>query len=324
MTKRAWIGAAFAAAVASLPFAASAQDYPTKPVTLVTAFTPGGPSDLLARIVGEKVGEILGQPVVVEGRIGGDGNVAGQYVARAAPDGYTLLLGNNGIMAANMALYAKPGFNSLEDFAPIARIGTQPNVLVVNGKLPVKTVADLVALAKSKPGALDFGSSGRGAAAHLSAALFNKAAGIDIVPINYKGSAPALQDVIAGEVDIMFATSASVMGHVKSGALKALAVTTPQRSPALPDLPTMDELGFKGFDTTTWHGIVVPAKTPPEVVKKLTDATLKALADPAVNKKLTDLGVDVLPMNAQDFGAYIKQQNPKWAEIVEISGVKLD
>lgn len=324
MSKTAWLGMAFAAGLAALPLAATAQDYPTKPITLVTAFTPGGPSDLLARIVGEKVGQILGQPVVVEGRIGGDGNVAGQYVARAAPDGYTMLLGNNGILAANMALYAKPGFKSQEDFAPIARIGTQPNVLVVNGKLPVKTVADLVALAKSKPGALDFGSSGRGAAAHLSAALFNKEAGIDIVPINYKGSAPALQDVIAGEVDIMFATSASVMGHVKSGALKALAVTTPQRSPALPDLPTMDELGFKGFDTTTWHGIVVPVKTPPEIIKKLTDATLKALDDPETKKKLTDLGVDVLPMNAAEFKEYIKQQNPKWAEIVEVSGVKLD
>jgi tripartite-type tricarboxylate transporter receptor subunit TctC len=324
MFKKMRLSLALAAAIGHLSFAAAAQDFPTKPIMLVTAFTPGGPSDLLARIVGEKMSELLGQPVVVESHIGGEGIVAGEYVAKAPADGYTLLLGNNAILAANMKLFDKPGYDAISDFAPIARIGTQPNILVVNPNLPAKSVPELVELAKSKPGELDFANSGRGAAAFLSAMLFNKEAGLDIVPIDYKGSAPGLQDVMAGEVDMMFATSASVLGHIKAGALRPLAVTTPERSPALPDLPTMAESGFPGFDTTTWHGIVVAAATPKEIANKLSKAALDALADPATQKKLTDLGVDVQPLGPEEFGGYIKEQNPKWAHIVEVAGVKLD
>jgi tripartite-type tricarboxylate transporter receptor subunit TctC len=308
----------------ALGFGAAAQDFPTKPITLVTAFTPGGPSDLLARIVGEKMSALLGQPVVVQGHIGGEGIVAGAMVAKGNADGYTMLLGNNAILGANMTLFNKPGYDALKDFRPLARIGTQPNILVVNPKVPAKNVAELVKLAKAQPGKLDFANSGRGAAAYLSAMLFNKEAGLDIVAIDYKGSAPGLQDVIAGEVDMMFATSASVIGHIRAGTLRALAVTTPQRSPAVPDLPTMAEAGFPGFDTTTWHGLVVAAATPNQVAEKLSKAALDALADPETKKKLTDLGVDVQPMGPEEFAAYIKEQHGKWAHIVNVAGVKLD
>jgi tripartite-type tricarboxylate transporter receptor subunit TctC len=297
---------------------------PAGPIRIVTGFAPGGPSDLLVRIVGEKLGERIGREVTIEGRVGHDGNVAARTVARSEPDGRTLLLGNNGIMAANMALYTAPGFSALADFAPLARIGTQPNILVVAAGLPVATVADLVGLARSKPGRIRFASTGPGAAAHLSTALFARHAAIDIVPVDYPGAAPALQDIVAGEVEMMFGTAASSVGLVKSGLLRALAVTTPDRSPALPEVPTMAELGFVGFDTTSWHGIVAPAGTPPATVEALGRAILEALADPGVLAKLTDLGVDVAPMGPAEFRAYVEQQNGKWAEIVALAGIRLD
>ncbi len=313
------------AGTASAPDAAAGGGaLPAGPIRIVTGFAPGGPSDLLVRIVGEKLGELVGRPVTIEGRVGRDGNLAAQTVARSAPDGCTLLLGNNGIMAANMALYAAPGFSALADFVPLARIGTQPNILVVAPGLPAATVADLVGLGRSKPGKIRFASTGPGAAAHLSTVLFARHAAIDILPVDYPGAAPALKDLLAGEVEMMFGTAASSVGLVRSGALRALAVTTPERSPALPEVPTMSELGFVGFDTTSWHGIVAPAATPPAVVEALGRAILEALADPGVRAELTDLGVDVAPLGPAEFRRYVEQQNRKWAEIVALAGIRLD
>src|ERR1700704_1571492 len=206
--------------------AAWSADYPTRPVSLIVAFTPGGPSDVLARIVGKKLETILGQPFVIENRPGAGGNIAAEVVARAAPDGYTLLMGNNSILATNAALFKKLNYDAEKDFAPISMIGTQPNILVVNPALPVQSMADLIALAKASPGKLNYANSGYGAAAHLSAELFKAEAHVDIVAVSYKGAAPALQDVIAGHVQLMFATSASVIGHIKAGTLRPLAVTT--------------------------------------------------------------------------------------------------
>jgi tripartite-type tricarboxylate transporter receptor subunit TctC len=308
----------------ALEAVADEEALPAGPIRIVTGFAPGGPSDLLVRIVGEKLGELIGRTVTIEGRVGHDGNLAAQAVARSEPDGRTLLLGNNGIMAANMALYAAPGFSALADFAPLARIGTQPNILVVAAGLPVATVADLVGLARSEPGKIRFASTGPGAAAHLSTALFARHAAIDIVPVDYPGAAPALKDLLAGEVEMMFGTAASSVRLVKSGALRALAVTTPERSPALPDVPTMAELGFVGFDTTSWHGIVAPTATPPAVVEALGRVIVEALADPVVRRRLTDLGVDVAPLGPAAFRRYIEQQNGKWAEIVALAGIRLD
>jgi tripartite-type tricarboxylate transporter receptor subunit TctC len=303
---------------------AIAADYPTRPVNLVVAFTPGGPSDVLARILGKKLEQILGQPFVIENRPGAGGNVAAEQVARAAPDGYTLLNGNNSILATNAALYKTINFDAEADFAPVSLIGSQANILVVNPKIPAKTMNELITLIRANPGKYNFASSGHGAAAHLAGELFKTAAKVDIVHVPYKGAAPALQDVIAGHVDMMFATAASVVAHIRDGQVRALAVTTPTRTAVMPELATVDELGLKGFDATTWHGLVVPAKTPKDIVATLHRATVAALNDASVKKQLGDLGVDIVGSTPESFAAYIKAEIPKWTAIVKASGATLE
>ena len=318
--------ALIAGAVVSLLAApvTQAADYPTRAVTLVVAFTPGGPSDVLSRIVGKQLEKVLGQPFVIENRPGGAGNIAAEYVARAKPDGYTLLMGNNSILATNAALFSKLSFDAEKDFAPISLVGTQPNILVVNPSVPVHTVAELIALAQKEPGKLNYGNSGLGAAAHLSAELFKSEAHVDLVGISYKGAAPALQDVIANHVQVMFATSASVIGHIKSGLVRPIAVTTLKRFSLMPELPTVAESGLPGFDATTWHGLVAPAGTPPEVIETLHRAAVAALNDPETKKRLNDLGVEITPSTPQEFAAYIKSEIPKWTAVVKASGAKLE
>jgi tripartite-type tricarboxylate transporter receptor subunit TctC len=301
-----------------------AQTYPTRPVTLVVAFTPAGPSDVLARVLGRKLEELLRQPFVIVNRPGAGGNIGAEAVAAASPDGYTLLMGNNSILATNASLYKKLSYDPVKDFKPISLVGNQANILVVNPQLPVKSMADLIALAKSKPGEINYASSGIGTAAHLAGALFRAQANIDIVHVAYKGAAPALQDVISGQVQMMFATAASVVGFINSGLVRPLAVTTLQRSALFPDLPTVAEQGLPGFEATTWHGLVAPAATPPAVVDILHDATVKALQDPAVAKSLTDLGVEISSSTPDAFATYITAEIPKWTAVVKASGATLD
>jgi len=303
---------------------AHAADYPSRPVTLVVAFTPGGPSDVLARIVGKKMEQLLGTPFVIENRPGAGGNIAAESVARAAPDGYTLLMGNNSILATNESLYKHINYSPEKDFIPITLIGTQANILIVNPDVPARSLKELIALAKAQPGKINFASSGYGAAAHLAGELFKAEAKIDIVHVPYKGAAPALQDVIAGHNQMMFATAASVLGHIEGGRVRALAVTTLKRTATLPDIPTMDEAGLKGFDASTWHGLVAPAGTPPQVIATLHDAAVKALRDSAVQASLGKLGVDIVGDTPQEFQAYIKSEIPKWTAIVKASGATLD
>ena len=303
---------------------AAAQAYPTKPVSLVIAFPPGGPSDVLSRIVGKKLEQILGQPFIMDNRPGAGGNIAAEAAALAAADGHTLLMGNNSILATNAALYKKINFDPERDFAPISLVGSQANILVVNPNVPAKTMAELIALLRANPGKFNYASSGHGAAAHLAAELFKAEAKVDIVHVPYKGAAPALTDVIAGHVQIMFATAASVVPHIQSGRVRALAVTPLKRTAVFPELATIDELGLKGFDATTWHGLVAPAKTPREIVLRLHKATVEALNDPAVRKSLVDLGVDIVGDTPEEFAAYIKAEIPKWTAIVKASGAKLD
>jgi tripartite-type tricarboxylate transporter receptor subunit TctC len=279
---------------------------------------------VLSRIVGKKLEQLLGQPFIIENRPGAGGNVAAEQVARAAADGHTLLMGNNSILATNAALYKKINFDPEADFAPISLIGSQANILVVNPQLPVRTMAELIAHAKANPGKVNYASSGHGAAAHLAAELFKAEAKIDIVHVPYKGAAPALQDVIAGHVQMMFATAASVVPHIQSGQVRALAVTTLKRTAVFPELATVDELGLKGFDATTWHGLVAPSRTPKDVVATLHRATVAALADAAVRKSLGDLGVDIVGNTPEQFTAYIKAEIPKWTAIVKASGATLD
>src|SRR5580700_8737935 len=303
---------------------ANAADYPSRPITLVVGFPPGGASDILARIVANKLSSLLGQPVVIDNRPGAGGNVAGEVVAHAAPDGYTLLLGNNAILATNASLYKKIGFDPEKDFAPISLVGTQANVLVVNVDLPVHSFAELIALAKARPGKLNFASSGYGLAAHLAGELFKAEAHIDIVHVPYKGSAPALQDVIAGQDQMMFATTSGAMGFLKGGQLRALAVTTLERTAVLPDVPTMDEAGIPGFEATTWHGLVAPAGTPRDVVETLHRAIVATLKDPGVRQKLAALGIDIVGGTPDEFTAYIGAEIPKWAAIIKASGAKME
>jgi tripartite-type tricarboxylate transporter receptor subunit TctC len=298
-------------------------DYPARPVTLVVGFPPGGPSDVLARIVAKALGDLLGQPFVIDNRPGAGGNVAGEVVAHAAPDGYTLLMGNNSILATNASLYKTIGFDPEKDFAPISLIGTQGSVLVVNPNVPAHSMAELIALAKANPGKLNFASSGYGAAAHLAGELFKAEAHIDIVHVPYKGAAPALQDVIAGQDQMMFATIASAIGHINAGLVRALAVTELKRVAILPDIPTIDELGLRGFDATTWHGLVAPAGTPKDIVDTLHDATIKALNNAEVRQSLTALGVEVGGDTPAEFAAYIKSEIPKWAAVIKASGATL-
>jgi tripartite-type tricarboxylate transporter receptor subunit TctC len=303
---------------------AGAANYPTRPVTLAVAFPPGGASDVLARLLGRKLDQVLGQPFVIDNRPGAGGNVAAEAVAHAAPDGYTLLLGNNAILATNAALYKKVNFDAEADFAPIGLIGSQANILVVNPGLPVNSMAELIALAKANPGKLNFASSGHGLAAHLAGELFKAEAKIDLVHVPYKGAAPALQDVIAGHVQMMFATASSVVSHIRDGKVRALGVTTLQRTAVMPEIPTIDELGLKGFDATSWHGLVAPAHTPKEIIAALHGALLASLDDPGVKKSLGDLGVDIMGGTPEDFSAYVKSEIPKWTAIVKASGAKLD
>jgi tripartite-type tricarboxylate transporter receptor subunit TctC len=313
-----------AALLASLASFAQAADYPARPVTMVLGFAPGGPSDVVARLVARKLEQVIGQPVVVENRPGAGGNVAGEAVARAAPDGHTLLLGTNGILATNVSLYKKVGFDPAKDFAPITLIGAQANVIYVNPALPARTLSELIAYAKANPGKVSYASGGHGTAAHLAGELLKSEAKIDIVHVPYRGTGPALQDVLAGHVAMGISAVAPVGEHIKNGTLRPLAVTTLTRTALLPDIATVAELAIPGYEATTWHGLVVPAGTSPEIVATLHKAMMTALNDGEVRKSLTDLGVDVAGNTPAEFGAYIRAEIPKWAAIVKASGASLD
>jgi tripartite-type tricarboxylate transporter receptor subunit TctC len=311
-------------AVCSSLAPAQAADYPTRPITLVLGFAPGGPSDVMARIFGRKLEQVLGQPVVIENRTGAGGNVAAEAVARAASDGYTLLLANSGILSANVSLYRKINYDPVKDFSPITLVGAQANVLVVQPAVPARTLAELIAFAKANPGKVSFASGGHGSSPHLAGELLKTEAKIDIVHVPYRGTGPALQDVLAGHVHMVFSSVSPVLAHIQSGALRALAVTTLQRTALLPDVATIAELAFPGFEASAWHALVAPAGTPREVVALLHRSMMATLRDAGVRKQLTDLGVDVVGNTPEELAAYVKSEIPKWATIITASGARLD
>ena len=298
--------------------------FPAKPIHFVVGFTPGGPSDILARALGQKLGELWGQQVVIENRPGAGGNIAAEIVARSAPDGYTWLLGNNSILATNASLYRTLGYDPVKDFAPVALVAVQPNILVVNPQVPANSVTELIALARAKPGQLNYASSGSGAAAHLSGELFRTMTGVDMVHVPYKGAQPALTDVIAGQAQLMFATSASAVPYIKAGRLRALAVTTARRSEAIPELPTVSEAGVPGFEAITWHGVVVPAATPVPLVERLNHDIVGVLRLPEVRDRLASLGAEVITGTPREFGDYIAREIQKWTKVVKDSGARAD
>jgi tripartite-type tricarboxylate transporter receptor subunit TctC len=312
-----------AALVCAAPVAPGA-DYPTRPITLMIGFAPGGPSDVMARIITRKMEETLGQPLVIENRPGAGGGAAGTAVARATPDGYTLLLGTGSLLAINVSLYKNLGYDPEKDFEPITTVGTQTNVLYCHPTLPAQTIGELITYAKANPGRLSFGSGGNGTPAHLAGEMLKLEAKIDMTHVPFRGTGPALQAVLGGHLPMAFNPPPPLLPHLQSGAIRALAVTTLKRTAVLPEVPTIAERGFPGFDATTWHGLVAPAGTPKEVVATLHRAAVGALNDADVRKSLTDLGVDVVADTPEQFRAYIKAEIPKWAAVVKASGAKVD
>jgi tripartite-type tricarboxylate transporter receptor subunit TctC len=303
---------------------AQAQTYPSKPIRLVVPFPPGGTTDILARTVGQKMTENWGQPVVIDNRPGAGGNIGSDLVAKAAPDGYTLLMATISTHAINVSLYKNLPFDSVRDFAPVSRIGTLPNILIVHPSVPVKSVKELIELAKSKPGELNFASSGVGTSLHLSGELFNSMAGVKLVHIPYKGSSPALADLLGGQVKIMFDNLPSALPHVKAGKLKPLAVTSAKRATVLPEVPTVIESGLPGFEVTSWFAIFVPAKTPTEIVAKLNGEIVKILNSGDVKEKLAQIGVDPAPTTPEALAAFAKAETEKWGKVVKATGASAD
>jgi len=314
----------FACAFAAMPLLAAAQNYPARPVRLIVPFPAGGTTDILARAIAQKLSEGLGQQFVVDNRPGAGGNIGADFVAKAPPDGYTLLMGTVGTQAINTSLYAKMPYDAAKDFAPVVLVAGVPNVLVVNTALPVRTVADLVKLAKEKPGTINFASSGNGTSIHLSGELFKVMTGVQMSHVPYKGSAPALVDLIGGQVQVMFDNLPSALPHVKSGKLRAVAVTSTKRAPALPDVPTIAESGVPGFEATSWFGILGPAGTPRDVVTKINAEANKALQSSEMKEKLLSQGAEAAGGSPEQFGDYIKSETVKWAKVVKESGAKVD
>ena len=306
----------------ALPGALLAQNYPTKPIHLVVGFTPGGGVDINARLLASKLSEYLGQQVIVENRPGAGTNIANEFVAKAAPDGYTLLM-STATVAINMALYKKVNFDTLRDFAAVSLFSASPNVLVVNAAVPVTSVAQLVALARARPGALNYSSAGSGTTQHLSGELFKTRTGTDIVHVAYKGTAPALTALIAANVELSFANIPAIHQHVKSGRLRPLASTGPKRSVLMPGVPTMKEAGVD-MEVVVWYGVLAPAATPPEIVNKLAGLIARAAHSADVRQRLLDQGAEPVGNTPEEFSRQLRDEVATWAEVVKSSGAKAD
>jgi tripartite-type tricarboxylate transporter receptor subunit TctC len=303
---------------------AEAADYPARPIRFVIGFAPGGASDTMVRVVGAKLSENLKQPVIIDNRPGAGGNIAAEITARSQADGYTLLLGNNGMLAVNVSLYPKIGFDPLKDFAPVILIASQPNILVVHPGVAAKSVKELVALAKAKAGQLNYASPGGGTTGHLAAELFKRMAGVDMLIVPFKGGGPAVASVLGGQTQFTFATALSVQPHISAGRVRALAVTTAQRSPNFPDLPTVAEAGVPGFDAITWHGVVVPARTPQSVVTRLNREFNQILKSVETRDRLNTLGSDIIGGEPKQLADYVRVEIPKWAKVIKESGARID
>ena len=313
--------AALGMALAAMPTIASGQPYPTKPVRFIVPFAAGGSTDIIARAVGTRLTDVIGQPVVVENRPGGGTVIGTEAVARSAPDGYTLLV-VPAPFTINPSLLPKLPYDPLNDFTPITLINTTPLVVVVNPSVPARNVKELIALAKAKPGMLNYGSSGTGGSNHLAGELFQAMAGVKMVHIPYKGNAPALTDLVGGHVDLVFNGLTSAYPLIKSGRIRPLAVTSIRRSAVLPEMPTLDESGLKGFEAVAWNGLAGPAKTPSEVVDRLSGAVRKVLANPEIRERLKSEGSDPVGSTPAEFVKYLREEIAKWAKVIKLSGAK--
>ena len=302
----------------------SAAEFPAKPVRILVGGATGGGVDITARILAKSLSESMRQQCVVENRPGASGNIASELVAKAAPDGYTLLMGTIAPLAINPSLYPSLPFDPVRDFSPLSRAADSTNVLVVHPSLPARSVKELIALAKARPGQLLFGSAQTGSAGHLAGELFNTVANVKTVHVPYKGGAPAMIDLMSGQLQMIFATVITAAPQVKSGRVRALAVTTAKRSAVMPELPTMDEAGLRGFEVNNWYGLVAPAKTPPDIVKALNREIVAALNHAEVRDVMLRQGLDPAPSTPEEFGAYIRSEIAKWRKVVQASGAKAD
>src|SRR3954469_7375472 len=318
MRKYVVIGAVFVAGFVQ------AQTYPAKPIRIVVPFPAGGSTDIIGRVVAEQLTAAFGQQAIVDNRAGANGVIGTELVAKAAPDGYTLLIGGIGSLSINPAIYSKIPYDPVRDFTAIIQIAQVPNVLVVHPSLPVKTVKDLIALAKTNPGKLTFSSSGSGSSDHMSGELFKSMAHVDLVHVPYKGGAPAITDAIAGQVSMTFSNQPTALPHVKTGKLRGIAVTSIKRSSAASELPTIDESGLKGFDVSSWVGVNAPANLPRDIVARLNAEIVKGMSAPAGRERLSQLAFDPVLSTPDQYAAHIKSEVAKWAQVAKTAGARLD
>ena len=307
-----------------LALPASAETYPARPIRMIVPFPAAGPTDIVARVVSGPLSEKLGQPIVIDNRGGAGGSLGADIVAKAAPDGYTILMGTLATHVLNKLVLPKLAYDPERDFEPIAQVLINPNLLLVNPSLPVANVQELIALLKANPGKYPYASSGNGTPLHLAGELFKMRTGVDMPHVPYRGSGPALNDLMAGQIMIMFETPASSVGFIRSGKIRALAVNSPQRCGALPEVPTMAEAGVPDYVTYTWNALFAPAKTPHEIIARLNRATLDALAEPTLRTRLTELGTDVGGSSPEALGALVTSELAKWGPIVQASGAHVD
>lgn len=320
MLKQVMAGCALALAAT---LAQAADNYPSKPVRIVVPFAPGGATDIMSRLVAERLTAKIGQPVIVENKPGGGTMIASDYVARAEPDGYTLLMAASSLGIAP-SIYAKVNYDPIKDFAPVSQVASVVHVLEVHPSVPAKTVGELIAYLKANPGKVSYGSVGAGSSTHLEAELFNSMAGVQMAHIPYKGSAPALNDLVAGRIQVMFDAWASSGPFVKDGRLRALAVTTAQPSASVPELATMSASGLPGYSAMPWLGLVAPAGTPKPVIDTLYRAVAEIVKEPAVKTKFSDLGLDIIGSDPQAFGSFIKQDIATWAKVARDANIRLE
>jgi len=325
MNRRNLLAAAALGAALLGSTAVQAQAFPTKPLALVVPFSPGGPTDAMARTLANAIKPVLGQTMLVENKAGAGGNIGAEFVAKAPADGYTLLFGTSGPLAINVSLYDKVGYDPIRSFAPVIQIGHLPNVLVVNPSIPARDVKELIAHARANPGKLSYASSGSGASSHLAGVLFNSAAGTDIQHIPYKGTGPALNDLLGGQVSMSFTDVLTALPHIKAGKLRVLGVTTATRSQVLPDTPTVAEQGLKDFDVSVFFGIVAPAGTPADVVARINSAFATVLQQPEVRKTLAAQGLEPPPnTSSAQLAGFMRSELAKWRDVVKASGARAD
>lgn len=308
---------------ASMAWAAAMAAYPDRPVRIIVPFPPGGPTDVQARILAQRLGDRLGQPFVVENRSGAGGNIGTRAAAQAAPDGYTLLL-MTPAQVINMRFYANPGYDLKKEFTPIGLISTAPALLLANPKLGATNMADVIRIAKAKPGSVAYASAGAGLSTHLMMESIKKTAGIEMIHVPYRGSALALNALIAGEASLLMDSIVSGMPHVRSGSLRAIAVSSAKRTPVAPEIPTISESGLPGFDAITWYGIMAPARTPPEVVRRVAAELNQILKSPDVAKRFNDMGSEPAEVNPESFGKFLEEEAVRWLEVVRQSGARIE